>query len=40
MNFLQSSEPSINQELKNGAFNCIQAMVCKGINHAQKIEII
>ena len=28
------------QELKNGAFNCIQAVVSKGMDHASKIGFI
>ena len=26
--------------MKNGAFDCVQAVVCKGMEYAQKIEVV
>lgn len=40
MQALQSNDPAFGQEYKNGAFNCIQAVVCKGMDHNEKIGVI
>lgn len=37
---LQSQDANVTQPLKNGSFNCIQALVNKGQDHAAKIDLI
>jgi hypothetical protein len=37
---LQQDGTQIPQRLKNGAFNCISAVVCKGMDKTQKINLI
>lgn len=39
ISFLQQSG-GVSQSLKNGAFNCVQAVVTKGMDHLQKIQLI
>lgn len=36
--FLQQA--GVSQPLRNGAFNCVQAVVTKGMDHVQKIQLI